>query len=73
METEKNPKVDLVKNSAPYFAIGLCLVFVTEIGRVQNLREKCMDFGKLNVDNDEIEDVPLTEQLKTPSPPRLLL
>jgi hypothetical protein len=32
-----------------------------------------MDFGKLNVDNDEIEDVPLTEQLKTPSPPRRML
>ncbi len=26
MEPKKNPKVDLAKNSALYFAIGLCLV-----------------------------------------------
>jgi len=41
MEPKKNPKVDLAKNSALYFAIGLCrFVFILENGRVQDLRKR---------------------------------
>jgi len=70
MEPKKNPKVDLAKNSALYFAIGLCLVLFLSWKMVEYkaYEIESVDIGMLTVDDDE-EEVPLTEQLKTPPPP----
>ncbi|MBT5787527.1 MAG: energy transducer TonB [Flavobacteriaceae bacterium] len=71
MEPKKNPKVDLARNSGPYFAIGLCLVLFLswKLVEYKSYDKSTIDIGMLNVADDEIEDVPLTEQLKTPPPP----
>ena len=71
MEPKKNPKVDLAKNSALYFAIGLCLVLVLSWKMVEykTYEKESVDIGMLTVDDDDEEEVPLTEQLKTPPPP----
>ena len=70
MDPKKNPKVDLAKNSALYFAIGLCLVLFLSWKLVEHktYEKTSIDIGMLTVDDDE-EEVPLTEQLKTPPPP----
>ena len=70
MEPKKNPKVDLAKNSALYLAIGLCLVLFLSWKMVEykTYEKESVDIGMLTVDDDE-EEVPLTEQLKTPPPP----
>ena len=70
MGPKKNPKVDLAKNSALYFAIGLCLVLFLSWKMVEykTYEKESVDIGMLTVDDDE-EEVPLTEQLKTPPPP----
>ena len=70
MEPKKNPKVDLAKNSALHFAIGLCLVLFLSWKMVEykTYEKESVDIGMLTVDDDE-EEVPLTEQLKTPPPP----
>ena len=71
MEPKKNPKVDLAKNSALYFAIGLCLVLFLSWKMVEykSYEKESVDIGMLTVDDDDEEEVPLTEQLKTPPPP----
>jgi protein TonB len=71
MDPKKNPKADLAKNSALYFAIGLCLVLFLSWKLVEHktYEKSSIDIGMLTVNEDEIEDVPLTEQLKTPPPP----
>jgi protein TonB len=72
MEPKKNPKVDLARNSGLYFAIGLCLVLFLswKLVEYKSYDKSTIDIGMLNVADDEIEVVPLTEQLKTPpSPP----
>ena len=71
MEPKKNPKVDLARNSGLYFAIGLCLVLFLswKLVEYKSYDKSTIDIGMLNVADDEIEDVPLTEQLKTPPPP----
>ena len=71
MDPKKNPKADLAKNSALYFAIGLCLVLFLSWKLVdyKTYEKSSIEIGMLTVNEDEIEDVPLTEQLKTPPPP----
>ena len=63
MEPKKNPIVDLAKNSALYFAIGLCLVLFLSWKMVEykTYEKESVDIGMLTVDDDE-EEVPLTEQ-----------
>lgn len=71
MEPKKNPKVDLIKNSSLYFAIGLCLVLLVSWQLIERKTydDAPIDIGILDVMDDEDEEVPLTEQLKTPPPP----
>ncbi len=71
MELKKNPKVDLTKNSGLYFVIGLFVVMSLVWGA---LEWKTYEGGNeydisMNVDDDLDEEVPMTEQLKTPPPP----
>lgn len=71
MLPKKNPKVDLSRNSKLYFAIGLCLVlFVSwRLVELKSYEKSSIDIGVLDVTDLEIEEIPLTEQLKTPPPP----
>ena len=64
MDPKKNPKADLAKNSALYFAIGLCLVLFLSWKLVEHktYEKSSIDIGMLTVNEDEIEDVPLTWQ-----------
>ena len=70
MFTKKNPKADLSKNSTLCFLIGLVLVlFVTWRLLEFKTYERSYDIDILNVMSDDDEEVPITEQIKTPPPP----
>lgn len=71
MELKKNPKADLTRNSAMYFVMGLFLVLLLTWGA---LEWKSYEGGNeydisMNVDDELDEEVPMTEQIKTPPPP----
>ncbi len=71
MELKKNPKADLTTNSAFYFVIGL---FAVLLFIFVALEWKSYEGGNeydisMNVDDDLDEEVPMTEQIKTPPPP----
>ena len=71
MEPKKNPKVDLNKNSGLYFAIGLALVlFIIWRGiEWKSYDKSAYLYESLNVVDDDDEEIPITEQIKTPPPP----
>lgn len=71
MESKKSPKADLTKNSKFYFAIGLCLALLLswQLIEKKTYDDLPIDIGVLDIEDDDVEEVPLTEQLKTPPPP----
>ena len=71
MQPKKNPKVDLNKNSSIYFAIGLALVlFIIWRGiEWKSYDKSAYLYESLNVVDDDDEEIPITEQIKTPPPP----
>ncbi len=71
MELKKNPKADLRKNSGLYFAIGLALVtFISWRALEWKKYDKAETYDiQLNVEDQLDEEVPMTEQIKTPPPP----
>ena len=71
MQPKKNPKVDLNKNSGLYFAIGLALVlFIIWRGiEWKSYDKSAYLYESLNVIDDDDEEIPITEQIKTPPPP----
>ena len=71
MQLKKNPKVDLNKNSSLYFAIGLALVlFIIWRGiEWKSYDKSAYLYESLNVVDDDDEEIPITEQIKTPPPP----
>ena len=70
MQPKKNPKADLNKDRNLYFVIGLTFVtFITWQAIESKTYEKTFDYEALNVEDDDDEDIPITEQLKTPPPP----
>jgi len=70
MKPKKNPKVDLNKNSSLYFVIGLSIVLLITWRVIEwKTYKNVYDYEALMVDDDDDEDVPITEQLKTPPPP----
>jgi len=71
MELKKNPKLDIGSNSSLYFAIGLVIMLSFTYGA---LEFKTYDTADLTLDilqMEEVieEDIPITEQIKTPPPP----
>lgn len=71
MELKKNPKADLRKNSGLYFVIGLALVMLL-IWRALEWKtyDEVNEYDvSLNVEDQLDEEVPMTEQIKTPPPP----
>ena len=70
MQPKKNPEADLNKNRNLYFVIGLTFVtFITWQAIESKTYEKPFDYEALNVEDDDDEDIPITEQIKTPPPP----
>ena len=71
MEPKKNPKADLTKNSSLYFVIGLFVVMLfTFIAFEWKTYDEVNDYDiSMNVDGLLDEEVPMTEQIKTPPPP----
>ena len=71
MEPKKNPKADLSKNSSLYFVIGLAFVLFISWRAIEykTYDKSNYDYEALNVDEDDDEEVPITEQLKIPPPP----
>tara|TARA_E500000178_G_scaffold82179_1_gene80422 strand:+ start:481 stop:1185 length:705 start_codon:yes stop_codon:yes gene_type:complete len=70
MQAKKNPKADLNKDRNLYFVIGLTLVLGVTWGAIEyKTYEKVFDLSSLDILEDDDEDIPITEQLKTPPPP----
>jgi len=70
MQPKKNPKADLNKDRNLYFVLGLTLVLGVTWGAIEyKTYEKVFDLAALDILEDDDEDIPITEQLKTPPPP----
>ncbi|WP_343487508.1 energy transducer TonB [Allomuricauda sp. d1] len=71
MEPKKNPKADVGKNSTLYFMIGLAAVMGIVYAAMEWKKyDKSNDYDiALNVEDTLDEEVPMTEQIKTPPPP----
>jgi protein TonB len=71
MQLKKNPNADLTKNSSLYFAIGLAVVLFISWQAIEWKTYEKSGYGyeALNVDDEDDEEVPITEQIKTPPPP----
>ena len=71
MEPKKNPKADINRNSGLYFAIGLAFtMFVIWRALEWKKYDEAANYDiALNVEDQLDEEVPMTEQLKTPPPP----
>ena len=71
MQIKKNPKADLTKNSNLYFAIGLAVILFISWRAIEWKTYDRSGYGyeALNIDDDDDEEIPITEQIKTPPPP----
>lgn len=71
MKPKKNPKADLTRNSGLYFVIGLAVVMLLTWRALEWKKyDKGVDYDiSLNVEDQLVEEVPMTEQIKTPPPP----
>ena len=70
MQLKKNPKANLNKNRNLYFVIGLTFVLGITWGAVEyKSYDRQLNFDGVNMLEDDEEDIPITEQLKTPPPP----
>lgn len=71
MELKKNPKANVGRNSSLYFAIGLALMlFLTNFAiNFKTYDKASVDIGMVNMEEELVEEIPLTQQLATPPPP----
>lgn len=71
MEQKKNPQSNVGRNSSLFFAVGLALMlFVTYTAiNYKTYDKEAIDIGMLNMDEELVEEIPITEQLQTPPPP----
>ena len=70
MQPKKSEKVDLTKNSSLYFVIGLSVVLFVSWQAIEwKTYKRTYDYEALNVEDDDDEEIPITEQIKTPPPP----
>ncbi len=71
MELKKSPKADLRKNSSLYFVLGLVVVMaLVYVAFEWKTYDEASNYD-ISMDVEELldEEVPMTEQLKTPPPP----
>ena len=71
MKLKKNPKADLTKDSSLYFAIGLTFVLFFTWQSIEWKTYEKSDFVSqlLSIDDEDEEEIPITEHIKTPPPP----
>ena len=71
MEPKKSKKADVGRHSGLYFVIGLALVLLLVYAGLEWKKyDKANDYNiALNVEDQLDEEVPMTEQIKTPPPP----
>ena len=71
MQPKKNQKADLSKNSSLYFVIGLSVILLISWQAIEwkTYDRSLYDYEALNVEDDDDEEIPITEQIKTPPPP----
>jgi protein TonB len=70
MQPKKSEKVDLTKNSSLYFVLGLAVVLFISWQAIEwKTYKRTYDYEALNVDDDDDEEIPITEQIKVPPPP----
>ena len=71
MESKKNPKADVSRNGSIYFAVGLALMlFLTYSTLNYKTYDKSdIDIGKLDLDEELDEEIPIIEQVIPPPPP----
>ncbi len=71
MQPKKNEKADLSKNSSLYFVIGLSLILLISWQAIEwkTYDKSLYGYEALDVEEDDDEEIPITEQLKTPQPP----
>ncbi len=71
MEPKKNPKADLSKRSIFFFQIGLILMlFITwQAIEWKTYDKSLLDIGQLNLEEDDEEEIPITEFIPPPPPP----
>ncbi|PCE63154.1 energy transducer TonB [Sediminicola luteus] len=71
MKPKKNPNVDLNRNSGLYFVIGLTLVlFLTwRALELKTYDKEIVVENVLDAEDVTIEEVPITQTIKTPPPP----
>ena len=71
MESKKNPKADVSKNASLYFAVGLALMLFLSYSALNHKTydKSLIDIGKLDLDAELDEEIPLIDQLTPPPPP----
>lgn len=71
MQIKKNPNADLTKNSNLYFAVGLVVILFISWRAIEWKTYDRSGYGyeSLNIDDEDDEEIPITEQIKTPPPP----
>jgi protein TonB len=71
MRLKKNPEADLNNKSSFYFSIGLFLVLLVSWQAIEykNYDDDGYGYIALDVDDEDDEEIPITEQIKTPPPP----
>jgi protein TonB len=70
METKKNPKVDVRRNSAIYFAVSLALTlfFANYFINYKTYDKELLNLAVLSMEQLEEDEIPITDHLKTPPP-----
>ncbi len=71
MEPKKNTKADVGRNSSLYVAVGLALMLFLSYSAINytTTDKSDIDIGQLVFDEEDDDDVPITEILNTPPPP----
>ncbi|CAI8223052.1 MAG: Uncharacterised protein [Formosa sp. Hel1_33_131] len=71
MKLKKNAEADVSRNGSIYFAVGLALMMFLTYNTInyKTYDKSLIDIGKLDLDADLDEEIPLLDQIKPPPPP----
>lgn len=71
MEPKKNPKADVGRRSMLFFQVGMILMLLLAWQAIEwkTYDKSLTDYGKLDVGDELIEEIPITQQLTPPPPP----
>ena len=71
MESKKNLKADVRRNSSIYFAVSLLLMLIVTYSSInyKSYDKSDIDMSLLDMGDLDDEEIPITEQIVTPPPP----